>query len=160
MPSPFEGVSDFFSELARMRQVGRTGYDQAYQSTMRTHATAWVPATDIFARDGDLVLRVELAGVYPEDVDITFSQGTLTVAGERHTELGGADEDSFFVRERPYGAFRRSISLPAGTSESDISAEFIDGLAEITVAGACKAAEQGRIELRHEPREPTRRTLG
>ena len=160
MPNPFEGVSDFFSELARMREVGRHGYEPGYQDRMRTYATAWVPATDIFVRQGDLVIRVELAGVHPEDIQLTFSQGILTVAGKRFTELGGADEDSFFVRERPYGAFRRSISLPAGTSESDISAEFIDGLAEITVAGACKAAEQGRIELRHEPREPTRRTLG
>jgi HSP20 family protein len=159
MPNPFEGVSDFFSEVARMREVGTRGYDQ-HQSRMRTHATAWVPATDIFARDSDLVIRVELAGVHPEDVDLTFSQGILTVAGQRLTELGAADEDSFFVRERPYGAFRRSITLPAGVGEGDISAEFVDGLAEITVAGGASAAEQSRIELRHERREPSRRKLG
>ena len=158
MPSPFEGVSDFFSEMARMREVGTRGYEP--ESRMRTHATAWVPATDIFAREGDLVIRVELAGVHPEDVDITFSQGILTVAGTRHTELGAASEDSFFVRERPYGTFRRSISLPAGVSESDIAAEFVDGLAEITVAGAASAAEQSKIELRHKASQPTRRTLG
>jgi HSP20 family protein len=158
MPSPFEGVSDFFSELARIREVGTRGYEPAHQR--RTHATAWVPATDIFARESDLVIRVELAGVHPEDVEITFSQGSLTVAGERFTELGGADEDSFFVRERPYGAFRRSITLPAGVSESDITAEFIDGLTEITVAGGCSTAEQSRIELRHERGEPSRRKLG
>jgi HSP20 family protein len=156
MPSPFEGVSDFFSELARMREVGRHGYDER----PRTHATAWVPATDIFAREGDLVIRVELAGVHPEDVDITFSNGILTVSGQRLTELGGAAEDSFFVRERPYGAFRRSITLPAGTSERDISAEFVDGLAEITVRGGASAADLSRIELRHQRREPSRRTLG
>ena len=159
MANPFEGVSDFFSEVARMREVGTRGYD-SHQARMRTHATAWVPATDIFARDGDLVIRIELAGVHPEHVDITFSQGTLTVAGQRLTELGAADEDSFFVRERPYGAFRRSVTLPAGVSEKDISAEFIDGLAEITVSGGARAAEQTRIELRHEPREPSRRRLG
>jgi HSP20 family protein len=159
MPNPFEGVSDFFSEVARMREIGTRGYDP-HEGRMRTHATAWVPATDIFARDGDLVLRVELAGVHPEDVDITFSQGMLTVAGQRLTELGAADEDSFFVRERPYGAFRRSITLPAGVSEKDISAEFVDGLAEITVAGGASAAEQSRIELRHQRREPSRRRLG
>jgi HSP20 family protein len=160
MPNPFEGVSDFFSEMARMREVGSRGYDQAHQARMRTHATAWVPATDIFAREGDLVIRVELAGVHPEDVEITFSQGILTVAGQRLTELGAADEDSFFVRERPYGAFRRSVTLPAGISENDISAEFVDGLAEITVAGGASAADTQRIELRHERREPRRRTLG
>ena len=83
-----------------------------------------------------------------------------TVAGQRFTELGAADEDDFFVRERPYGTFRRSITLPAGIDESAISAEFIDGLAEITVAGGAAAAGQRRIELKHQPREPTPRKLG
>ena len=160
MPSPFEGVSDFFSEMARLREVGRQGYEQSHEGRMRTHATAWVPATDIFAREGDLVIRVELAGVHPKDVEITFTQGILTVAGQRFTELGAADEDSFFVRERPYGAFRRSITVPAGVSETDISAEFVDGLAEITVSGGASAAEPRRIELKHEPSAPSRRTLG
>ena len=92
------------------------------------------------------MIRVELAGVHPEEVEITFSQGILTVAGQRLTELGGAGEDSFFVRERPYGAFRRSITLPEGVSDSAISAEFVDGLAEITVAGCASAAESRRID--------------
>jgi len=159
MPNPFDGVSDFFSELARMREVGRHGYEQGHESRMRTHATAWVPATDIFAREGDLVIRVELSGVRAEHVELTFAQGILTVSGQRLTELGGASEDSFLVRERPYGAFRRSMTLPPGTNESDISAEFIDGLAEITVAGAC-GAELTRIQLQDRSSAPSRRTLG
>jgi HSP20 family protein len=106
---------------------------------------------------GDLVIRVELAGVHAEDVEITFSQGILTVAGQRLTELGAADEDSFFVRERPYGAFRRSITLPAGISASDVSAQFVDGLAEITGAAG---AEPQRIELRNRSKAPSRRRLG
>jgi HSP20 family protein len=160
MPNPFEGVSDFFSELARMREVGRHGYEPGYQDRMRTYATAWVPKTDIFARGGDLVIRVELAGVHPEDVQLTFSQGVLTVAGQRFTELGGADEDSFFVRERPYGEFRRAITLPPETKESAISAEFINGLTEITVAGGASGAPPRRIELRDKSGAPSRRTLG
>lgn len=160
MPNPFEGVTDFFSEMARMREVGLRGYDQSHEGRMRTYATAWVPATDIFARGGNLVIRVELAGVNPQEVEITFTQGILTVAGHRLVELGAASEDDFCVRERPYGEFRRSISLPATTKEDDISAEFVDGVAEITVAGGATAAETRRIELRAAPREPTRRSLG
>ena len=91
--SPFEGVTDFFSELNRMREVGRHGYEQAHQDQQRTHATAWVPAADIFARDGDLVIRIDLAGMRPGDIGITFSQGVLTVSGARRTEeqTGGPD---------------------------------------------------------------------
>lgn len=53
--NPFEGVTDFFSEMNRMRELGRSGYEHGPEERQRTHATAWVPATDIFARDGDLV---------------------------------------------------------------------------------------------------------
>jgi HSP20 family protein len=146
--NPFEGVTDFFSELGRMRHVGTYGTEPAHEGRHRTHATAWVPATDIFVRDADLGIRIELAGVRPEDVSVTFSQGVLTVSGERRTVLGTGGDDSFHIRERFYGAFRRSITLPEGTTESQIDAEFENGLVEITVRGAAAAAEPTRIALK------------
>ena len=69
--NPFEGVTDFFSELARMRSIGvHGGSEHGVEASERTHASAWVPATDILAQGDDLVIRVELAGVDPEDVDL------------------------------------------------------------------------------------------
>ena len=82
--NPFEGVTDFFSELARMRSIGiHGGADHGVEAAERTHASAWVPATDILAQGDDLVIRVELAGVDPDDVDLSFSHGVLTVSGTR-----------------------------------------------------------------------------
>ncbi|MDQ4064239.1 MAG: Hsp20/alpha crystallin family protein [Actinomycetota bacterium] len=94
------------------------------------------------------MIRVSLAGVSREDVDITFSDGVLTVSGERKSDLD-EEEVSFYVRERYYGAFRRPISLPAGIDESSISADFENGLLEITVRGAATSAavEPRRIEI-------------
>lgn len=146
--NPFEGVTDFFSELGRLRETGTHGYDLSREGRHRTHGSAWVPATDIFARGDDVVLRIELAGVRPEDVSITFSHGVLTVAGERRTELGTGGDDSFYVRERYHGAFRRAITLPAGTTEDQISAEFENGLVEIAVRGAARREEPARIALK------------
>jgi HSP20 family protein len=81
-PNPFGGVTDFFSELARMRSVGvRGGGEHGVEAVERTHASAWVPPTDILALGDDLVVRVELAGVDPEDIDLRFSHGVLTVSG-------------------------------------------------------------------------------
>ena len=147
--NPFHGIVDAISEWNRMREVGsgRIGYEARQENRPRTQANAWVPTTDVFARVDDLVIRVSLSGVYPEDVDVTLSNGVLTVSGERRSEL---DEVSFYVRERYYGAFRRSITLPAGVDGSDISAEFENGLLEITVRGAA-AAEHRRIEIRSKP---------
>jgi HSP20 family protein len=146
--NPFRGIVDVMGEMNRMRELGRTGYETGQEDRQRTHATAWVPSTDIFAKGADLIIRVSLAGVSQEDVDITFSDGVLTVSGERKSELDD-EEVSFYVRERYYGAFRRTITLPAGTDESRISADFENGLLEVTVGGgaATAAVEPRRIEI-------------
>ena len=146
----FHGIVDAISEWNRMREVGmgRIGYEARQEDRPRTQANAWVPTTDVFARGDDLVIRVSLSGVYPEDVDITLSNGVLTISGERRSEL---DEVNFYVRERYYGAFRRSITLPAGIDESDISADYDNGLLEIIVRGGAAAAAPRRIEIRVKP---------
>ena len=145
--NPFEGVTDLFSELARVRSTGVHGSgDHAGEPAERTHASAWVPPTDILARGDDLVIRVELAGIDPADVELSFSHGVLTVSGTR--QPGPSDDDAaFLVRERFYGAFRRTITLPEGTDADQISAEFDDGLVEVTVRNGVSPADSTRIEL-------------
>ncbi len=158
--NPFEGVTDFFSELGRMRSLGiRGGEPQGVEHTERTHASAWVPATDIFARGQDLVIRVELAGVDPEDVDLRFSHGVLTVSGTRSSELD-EDEVEFYIRERFYGAFRRVITLPEGTKASQIAAEIADGLVQVTVRGGVGASRSTRIAVADRSSAPTSRRIG
>ena len=158
--NPFEGVTDFFSELKRMREIGTRGYEHANEDRDRTYATAWVPATDIFARNGDLVIRIEVAGQRPEDVDITFSDGILTVSGRRRTEEGTGGEESFYIRERLHGEFRRAVTLPAGTDDSQITAEFFNGLVEITVRGGVSGAPPQRIALTDRSSKAETRSLG
>jgi len=145
--NPFEGVTDFFSELARMRSIGiHGGAEHGGEPSERTHSSAWVPTTDILAKGDDLVIRVELAGVDPDDVDLSFSHGVLTVSGTRRR---GPSDDSaeFLIRERYYGAFRRAITLPEGTKADQISAEFDDGLVEVTVTNGVSPADSTRISL-------------
>lgn len=158
--NPFEGVTDFFSELARMRELGRHGYEHATEDRERTHATAWVPAADIFAREGDLVIRIDLAGMRPDDIGITFSQNTLTFHGERRTEEQTGGPESFYIRERFHGAFRRAITLPTDTEESQIRAEFANGLVEVTVQGGASGTQPRRIALEDTSGGPRVRKLG
>jgi HSP20 family protein len=149
--NPFHGIVDAISEWNRMREVGsgRVGPETRQEDRQRTLATAWVPTTDIFAKGDDLVVRVSLSGVAREDVRITLSNSVLTVSGERKSELDEDDDVSFYVRERYYGAFRRSITLPAGIDEDAISADFENGLLEVTVRGGATAApEPRRIQIR------------
>jgi HSP20 family protein len=142
----FHGLFDTVAEMGRMREFWRAGIDPPQEE--RTHATAWIPRMDIFARGDDLVIRCELAGVPSEDMDIALDHDTLTIFGER-TGAPAEAETTYFVRERHYGAFRRVINLPEGTERSAISADLQDGLLEVTVLGACAMRrEPERIDIR------------
>ncbi|MGH2802937.1 MAG: Hsp20/alpha crystallin family protein, partial [Thermoleophilaceae bacterium] len=81
-----------------------------------------------------------------EDVDISFDHDTLTISGER---TGAPEEDTtYYVRERHYGSFRRTINLPEGTDRGSVAAALEDGLLEITVVGGCATRrEPEHIEI-------------
>jgi HSP20 family protein len=146
--NPFRGLVDTISEMNRTRERWMTGQETG-EDRQRTHMTAWVPTTDIFASNEDLAIRVELAGVRPGDVDVALSSGVLTISGERRSDLDD-EEVSYYVRERFYGVFRRTITLPEGIDESKISASVKNGMLQISVQGGAAAAEPRRIHVRHE----------
>jgi HSP20 family protein len=119
----------------------------------RTHATAWIPTMDIFAQGEDLVIRCELAGIGRDDVAISLEHGALTIDGER-TGAPADEETTYYVRERHYGTFRRTINLPEGIDKGDITADLGEGLLEIRVRGAATREEAERIEIGASPDEP------
>jgi HSP20 family protein len=143
--NPFRGLMDHMSEMSRMREYAEGGGTEDHR---RTHATAWVPTADIFARDGDLVIRCELAGVAREDVEVSLSGGVLTIDGERR---GEPEDASYYSRERNYGRFRRSMNLPEGIRGDRISADFENGLLEVTVTGGADQDEPEQISIAHRP---------
>ncbi|MDZ5662899.1 Hsp20/alpha crystallin family protein [Nocardioides sp. zg-1308] len=149
--NPFEGVTDFVSELSRLRSLGVHGaLESSGDNPERTHASAWVPSTDILATGDDLVIRIELAGVDPADVDLRFNHGVLTVSGARQAgEAEHAEDATFLVRERYHGEFRRAITLPDDVTPEQIEATFEDGLVTIVVQGAATDRDGSRIEIAH-----------
>lgn len=119
------------------------------QQKQRTHADAWTPNTEVLAKGADLIIRAELAGVKPENIDITFMDSMLTISGNREHATGEEEEASYYVQERYYGFFRRSMALPESVKDDDISASFQDGVVEITIKrGASAPPEPKRIQLK------------
>jgi HSP20 family protein len=147
--NPFRGLMDHMSEMTRMREYAEGGGPGA-EDQRRTHATAWVPTTDIVARGDDLIIRCELAGVHQDDIDISLSNGVLTISGERRSGLT-EEELTYYTRERYFGHFRRSISLPDGVEGKKMSADFEDGLLEISIEGGANLPEPQRIPIRSRP---------
>ncbi|MGI8649216.1 MAG: Hsp20/alpha crystallin family protein, partial [Rubrobacter sp.] len=112
--SPFRGRGfyDLHSEMNRMFEEMLGGVTRrGGGSSSRGQASEWAPSVDVLHKDGDLVIRAELPGVKLEDVDTTVQDRVLTVSGERKLEEEKR-ESGYFVRERRYGSFRRSMQLP------------------------------------------------
>ena len=141
--NPFRGFIDSISEANRMREHWMTGYDSSTRE--RSHADAWVPTTDIYATSGgDLVIRCELAGVPRDALDITFSNGVLSISGERKDQ---PEDVTYYAQERHYGNFRRSMTLPEGVADEDVNAVFEDGMLEVLIKGGARAQDPSRIEI-------------
>jgi len=127
---------DVFGSLSRRPGGRQTGAE----------LTEWAPAVDVLQRDGDLVVRAELPGVRPEDVDITLQNRVLTISGERREEQE-EQRGGYHVRERRHGSFSRSMTLPEGVDEDSIRARYENGVLEVTIAGAAAVREPRRIQV-------------
>lgn len=98
----------------------------------------WMPLTDISEDKDNFVLRLDLPGINREDVKISYSEGQLSISGERKQEK--ETKDSKFHRvERVYGKYFRSFNLSTKINEDKIDAEFKDGQLIITVPKAEEA---------------------
>ena len=127
---------EMFGGLAR-RSGGRQGEGAS---------DSWSPALDVLHEDGDVLVRAELPGVKPDDVDITLSRGVLTISGQRKAEQEEKGQ-GYYVRERRYGTFRRSLMLPEGIDESKIDARYENGVLEVRISGAAAVQEPKKIQI-------------
>jgi HSP20 family protein len=93
---------------------------------------SWAPAVDILEQDGNIVLKAELPGVDPKDVDVRVENNTLTLKGERKADHEVKKENYHRV-ERSYGTFTRSFSLPNVVDTEKIKAEYRDGVLNVTL---------------------------
>jgi HSP20 family protein len=93
---------------------------------------AWAPPVDIYETDNDIVLKAELPGVDPKDVEVRVEDNTLYLKGERKFERE-VKEQNYHRVERSYGSFARSFSLPNSISTDKVKAEFKEGLLTLTM---------------------------
>jgi HSP20 family protein len=92
----------------------------------------WAPSVDIFENDGNLVLKAELPGIEPKDVDVRVENNVLTLRGERKFE-SEVKREKYHRVERAYGTFSRSFTLPNVVDTEQIKAEYKDGVLQVTL---------------------------
>ncbi len=101
-------------------------------SDVETPVSDWAPAVDIIEENDRFVLRADVPGVAPADIDVSMEDGILTIAGERQTEKHESAEGVKRF-ERVSGKFYRRFTLPETADADGIAARSANGILEVTI---------------------------
>lgn len=91
-----------------------------------------VPSVDVFEEGDDVVVKAELPGLSKDQLDLTLTDSTLTLKGEKQKDEEVKEED-YYYRERSFGSFSRTIDLPVEVKTDAAKATFKDGILEVRV---------------------------
>ena len=148
---------DPFREMTQVQNQLNRLVDQVWGGRQES----WLPAVDVFDTQEAVVLKAELAGMDPDEIEIEVEDNVLTIKGKRKFEEQVEDERYYRV-ERRFGSFQRSLALPQGVKADEIGAAYDDGILTVTVPKAeeTKPCDEDRERSRrrdqsHDP-EPRR----
>lgn len=124
---------DPFDDLASLRE----SMDKLFEefTTRRPHAAGpavWPPAVEVYETDADIIVKAELPGIDPKNVDIQVADDTLTIKAEAKAEQESKNRN-YYVRELRYGSFVRALTLPSSAQGDMAKASYKNGILEIRV---------------------------
>lgn len=96
------------------------------------------PAVDVVDKEKSYEITAELPGMDESNIDVKFSDGTLTITGEKKDEKEEKKKD-YYLSERRYGSFQRSFGVPAGVNADKIEANFKNGVLTVTLPKTAEA---------------------
>jgi len=120
-----------FRELERMMRRFDTPF-RLFEDIEDGFEERFVPAIDSFVKDGNLVVKADVPGLDPKDIEVSVLGNVLTIKGERKSESEVKKAD-YLKREVSYGSFERRMTLPEGTQTDQVKAAFKQGVLEVTL---------------------------
>ena len=123
---PFREIAALQSEMSRFMN-GLLG-----EGNSRTNQ-AWVPALDVWETENEIVYALDLPGIPEDKISVELDDGALTVTAERE-RTQEQSEERFYRFERRHGTFSRTFSVPQGVSESDVKADYQNGVLEVHIS--------------------------
>jgi HSP20 family protein len=93
---------------------------------------SYLPVIESYVKDGNLVIRADVPGLEPKEIELSVLGNVLTIKGERKQQQE-VKKDEYIRRETSYGSFERRLTLPEGTDAERIKASFKNGVVEITM---------------------------
>jgi HSP20 family protein len=125
---PFEDIEKVRSEMDRLVDTFLFGVPQKGDFWEEAE---WLLAVDVAEMKNEIVVNVEIPGMDPKEFDISLSEGTLTIRGEKKQDR--VEEENYHLTERRYGTFSRSIPLSQEVESDKISASYKNGVLTVTL---------------------------
>jgi len=119
-------------EIEAIEEEDSEDYEDVYDDELEEEGQLSV---DVYQDKSNIIIKSTIAGVEPEDIDITFDNDMITVRGKRKKDLT-VDEGDYFYQECYWGGFSRSIILPVEVQEEKIKATIKNGVLTITLPKA------------------------
>lgn len=121
-------------------------FADTYPLPVLNEKNEWVPAFDIKENEKEYVVIAELPGIDTKDLDVTLSDGVLTVKGEKRQEHEEKRGDYHRI-ERRYGSFQRNFRLPGKVKTDAIDANYKDGILRL-ILPKTEESETKKIEVK------------
>ncbi len=139
---PFYGPLNLLGAMDRLAANAGNVWDSTKPYTLDT---SFVPHTDIYEENDQLVMKTELPGINREDVNITLQGDRLTIKAEKKEAV--VEDGTCYTRERQYGQYVRSLNLPFPVKEDEIVATFENGVLELRLSKA-EESKARKIEIK------------
>jgi len=143
--NPFKDIEKARSEMDSLLDTFLFGVPQKRDFWEEVE---WLPAVDVAETKNEIVVNIEIPGMDPKQIDISLSEGALTVKGEKKQEKE-EKEENYRLIERRYGTFTRSILLPQEVESDKISASYKNGVLTVVLPKS-KEAKKKEIKIKVE----------
>jgi HSP20 family protein len=121
---PFRELASMQNELSRFMN----GLSDSNGGSMQS----WVPTADVWETEKEIVYAFDLPGVSENKITVELDEGALTVSADRERSEEVSSE-RFYRFERRFGSFSRTIGVPQGVTDEDVSADYRDGVLKVHV---------------------------
>lgn len=129
---------DPFGELVTLREAMNRLLEDSFvrpSGAVAPAAAGRLFPMDVYETDNEYVIKATLPGVKPEDVDISVSNGLLTIKGEMKEEQE-VKRENYLLQERRYGSFHREVALPVEVEADKAEATFENGILSLKLPKA------------------------
>ena len=129
---PFGGLTRWETEMDRMMDdfFGRRMRSWWPERWLSADTEITMPSVDVYQEKDDIIVKAELPGMDKNDIEVNISDSQLMLKGEKKKEEKVEDKN-YYRCERSYGAFLRSVDLPAAVQADKIKASFKNGILEV-----------------------------